>query len=148
MTVMSEPQNFKNHGRFVPIYHAGVFFPFLLNFFWAVYHLWRVGVHGESIITLLMSMAFLLLFGSVRGQILTVQDRVIRLEMQLRLARVLPPDMHSQISQLGVKQLVALRFASDAELQALVREVVAGKHPTTKEIKIQVKDWQADHQRA
>ena len=145
---MPEPQSFKNHGRVVPIYHMGVFFPFVLNFFWAAYRMWHVGVSGDTTIALLMSVAFLLLFGSVRGQILTVQDRVIRLEMQLRLARVLPPDMHSQISQLGVKQLVALRFASDAELQPLVREVVAGKHPTTKDIKMQVKEWQADHQRA
>ena len=90
----------------------------------------------------------LLLFGSVRGQILTVQDRVIRLEMRLRLAQVLPADLQAQIPRLGVKQLVALRFASDAELPGLVRDVLADKLPTPKEIKMQVKDWQADVQRA
>ena len=145
---MSEPQNFKNHGRVVPIYHVGVFFPFAANFFWAIYRMWHAGVNGESIIGLIMAIALVLLFVSVRGQILTVQDRVIRLEMQLRLARVLPADLQAQISRLEVKQLVALRFASDAELPALVRDVLAGKLGTQKEIKMQVKDWQADYQRA
>jgi hypothetical protein len=145
---MPEPQSFKNHGRVVPIYHMGVFFPFVLNFLWSAYRMWHVGVNGDSTIALLMSIAFLLLFGSVRGQILTVQDRVIRLEMQLRLARVLPADVQAQSSQLTVKQLIALRFASDAELPALVRDVLAGKLAATKDIKMQVKDWQADHQRA
>ncbi len=46
------------------------------------------------------------------------------------------------------KQLVALRFASDAELPALVREVLAGTLKTQKEIKARVREWQADYLRA
>jgi hypothetical protein len=49
---------------------------------------------------------------------------------------------------LTVGQLIALRFASDAELPALVREVAAGRLPSGKEIKKQVRDWQADYLRA
>jgi hypothetical protein len=58
---MSEAQSFKNHGRVVPAYHMGVFFPFVVNLFWAVYRLTR-GVTGESIISLLVAIALLLLF--------------------------------------------------------------------------------------
>jgi hypothetical protein len=68
--------------------------------------------------------------------------------MQLRLRQVLPGDMHAQVPLLTVPQLVALRFASDAELPALTREVLGGKLGTQKEIKMRVKDWQADVQRA
>jgi hypothetical protein len=140
-------QTFKNHGRVVPAYHAGVFFPFLANFFWSSYRLWR-GVNGDTVMAFVMAIAFLLLFFSVRAQILTVQDRVIRLEMRLRLHELLPADLRPRIGDLGVKQLIALRFASDAELPELVREVAIGKLTTPKEIKQRVKEWQGDYLRA
>lgn len=144
---MPEQQNFKNHGRVVPLYHIGVFFPLAANFFWAVWRVYREP-SGDSAIALILSIALILMFVSVRTQILTVQDRVIRLEMRLRLARVLPPELQPQVGALTVAQLVALRFASDAELPGLVQDVVAGRCPTQKEIKMRVKDWQADFQRA
>ncbi|MBM3773366.1 MAG: hypothetical protein FJW27_19165 [Acidimicrobiia bacterium] len=139
-------QNLKNHTRIVPMY-IGVFYLFGINLGWAIY---RVGSERtlSAIVGLLVAIALVLLFVSVRTQILTVQDRVIRLEMQLRLARVLPPDRHAAIGQLTHKQLVALRFASDAELPALVQQVLAGQLPSQKAIKAQVKDWQADLLRA
>ena len=77
-------------------------------------------------------------------QALTVQDRVIRLEMRLRLRGVLPPDLQPNIDALTHRQLVALRFASDAEMPELVRDVLAGKLSTAKEIKMRIKSWQAD----
>jgi hypothetical protein len=96
----------------------------------------------------LMAIAFLLMFFSVRVMILTVQDRVIRLEMRLRLRALLPADMHSQVNALTHQQLVALRFASDAQLPELVRDVLAGTLTRQKDIKMRVKDWQADYLRA
>jgi hypothetical protein len=83
-----------------------------------------------------------------RIQALTVQDRVIRLEMRLRLRAILPPDLQPSIDQLTHRQLVALRFASDAELPELVREVLAGKLGSGKAIKLRIKNWQADWLRA
>jgi hypothetical protein len=78
----------------------------------------------------------------------TVQDRVIRLEMRLRLQRILPPELQTRIQDLTHRQLVALRFASDAELPVLVREILDGKLTTGKEIKLRVKNWQGDWLRA
>ena len=144
---MAEPQSFKNHGRFVPIYHVGVFFPLLINFFWACYQTYSAPT-GDSAVRLLVAIALLLMFFSVRVQILTVQDRLIRLEMRLRLRDLLPADMRAKIAALSVGQLVALRFASDVEMPELVGEVLAGKLATQKEIKQRVTDWQADNQRA
>ncbi len=140
-------QNIKNHGRIVPMYHVGVFFPLLINLGWTIYRLTQ-GVTGDAIVQVLVAVGLMLMFVSVRVQILTVQDRVIRLEMRLRLARVLPAAQQAAIAQLTPKQLVALRFAGDAELPALVQRVAAGQLTTTKDIKTQVKDWQADFLRA
>ena len=85
----------------------------------------------------LLTLAFL-----SRTQAVTVQDRVIRLEMRLRLRQMLPPELHGRIQDLTHRQLVALRFASDAELPGLVREILDGKLTTGKEIKLRVKNWQ------
>ena len=144
---MPTVQNFRNHARIVPAYHVGVFVPFLANFIWATYRL--IGMFsGETFIAFLVSIALLLMFFSLRVQVLTVQDRVIRLEMRLRLRNALPPDLQDHINGLSHKQLVALRFAGDAELPALVREVLAGTLKTQKDIKARVREWQADYLRA
>jgi hypothetical protein len=78
---------------------------------------------------------------------LVVQDRVIRLEMRHRLKDVLPSDLRGRIADLTPRQLVALRFASDDEMPALVREVLAGSLPSPKAIKQSVKSWQGDYLR-
>ncbi len=144
---MPQPQSYRNHSRIVPAYHVGVLVPFFANFIWAFYRL-VLAFNGETLMAFLVSIALLLMFFSIRVQVLTVQDRVIRLEMRLRLRGVLPPDLHGHINGLSHKQLVALRFASDAELAGLVREVLAGTLKSQKEIKARIREWQADHLRA
>jgi hypothetical protein len=144
---MPDPQTFKNHSRIVPIYHMGVFFPLALNFLWSLYQL-RYGITAGAIVSILTAVALLLMFFSVRVQILTVQDRVIRLEMRHRLREALPADLFAQVMRLPIRQMVALRFASDTELPGLVREVLDGRLATGKDIKMRVKDWQADYLRA
>jgi hypothetical protein len=79
---------------------------------------------------------------------LTVQDRIIRLEMRLRLAEILPPDLRPRIPEFTVAQLVSMRFACDAELAALARKVLDEKMNDRKAIKQLVKDWQGDYVRA
>jgi hypothetical protein len=76
---------------------------------------------------------------------LRAQDRLIRLEERLRLARLLPADLQPQIEALRPAHLVALRFASDDEVEGLVRKVLANPAMTTKEIKQQITRWRPDH---
>ena len=95
-----------------------------------------------------LALALLMLGFLSRIQALAVQDRVIRLEMRLRLKEVLPADLKSRINDISARQLVALRFASDAELPELVRDILAGKLDKGKDIKLKIKNWQADWQRA
>jgi hypothetical protein len=78
----------------------------------------------------------------------TVQDRIIRLEMRLRLREVLPEAMHPRIGELSRRQLVGLRFASDRELPDLVARCLSGELNGGEAVKREIRDWQADWHRA
>lgn len=73
-----------------------------------------------------------------------VQDRVIRLEMRVRLERLLGTERRADIERLNLKQIVALRFASDPELPGLVDQVLSGSLREPDDIKRKIRDWQAD----
>jgi hypothetical protein len=141
-------QNFQNHARFVPPYHFFVFFVFLINLGGTIYHLVKSAITFDSVLAVLMAAALIVLFFYARIFALTVQDRVIRLEMRLRLAGLLPADLRPRIPEFTPGQLVGLRFASDAELPALARKVLDEKMNDRKAIKQLIKDWQGDYLRA
>jgi Family of unknown function (DUF6526) len=101
----------------------------------------------DTVWNTVVAAALLLLAVLARNMALTAQNRIIRLEMRHRLRDVLPSDLHNRIGELTPQQLIALRFASDAELPALVRDVLAGNLATQKAIKERVKNWQGDHLR-
>jgi hypothetical protein len=141
-------QNYKNHARLVPAFHYGVFLALLGNLAWCIYALVRYEIHGVPLFNFVTTLILIVMAFSLRTQILTVQDRVIRLEMRLRLRGLLPSDAAERAAGLGIKQLVALRFASDAELPELVNEILAGKVVEPKDIKMRIQRWEADHLRA
>jgi hypothetical protein len=143
-----KPQSLQNHTRLVPPFHMFVLPVFLLNAGWTIYHLIKVGISFETVLLVLMAFALLLFALFSRLFALTVQDRVIRLEMRLRLAEVLPVDLRPRIPEFTVGQLVSLRFAPDAELPALARKVLDEKMSDRKAIKQLIKNWQADNLRA
>lgn len=142
-----EAQNFDNHVRVVPAYHLFVSGVFFVNFMWRLVQL-KNGITFASIMNVLMGAAFVILFFYARIFALTVQDRVIRLEMRLRMERLLPPDLRLRISEFTVPQLVCLRFAGDEELPLLARQVLDEKLNDRKSIKRRVKNWQPDFLRA
>jgi Family of unknown function (DUF6526) len=141
-------QSFSNHGRFFPPFHFFVVPVMVMNFFWSTYR-WKVsGWSLNGLESVLLAAALAIGFLSVRRMALSVQDRVIRLEERLRCERLLPADLKPRIGEFTVSQLVALRFASDAELPALARKVLDEKISERKPIKQLVKNWRADHLRA
>jgi hypothetical protein len=140
-------QTYKNHTRLFPLFHFIVFPILLLNFVNTIRHVW-LQPNRSTGWAMIVAFGLVALALAARVMAVTVQDRVIRLEMQLRLMRVLPQDLQTRIGQLQRGHFVALRFASDDELPALVREVVDGRLQTPKEIKLRVKNWQADWLRA
>lgn len=143
----SAPQTFSNHARFVPGFHFVTFGLLSLNVLYAGYKLFR-WPSLDSGMALSLAVALVLLSWYSRVFPLTVQDRVIRLEERLRLARLLPADQQARIAELRPRQLVALRFASDEEVPALVARVLAGELTEPKAIKQAVRNWRADHLRA
>lgn len=140
-------QTFANHTQFTPGYHY-VTAPLGLIFLgWSVQRL----LANPGMDTAYMLVGALALNGAItmlRLSALRVQDRVIRLEERLRLARVLPADLQPHIESLRPSHLIALRFADDAEVADLVRKVLAEPGITPKAIKQQVRHWRADHFRA
>ena len=140
-------QNLKNHAKVVPIFHMFVLPVFLINIISSLVRL-RYGLTFGSILNVLMAVAFMVLALCARTFALKVQDRVIRLEMELRLAKVLPAELHPRIGEFTVAQLIGLRFASDAELAALAEQVLQEKLTDRQEIKRRVKNWRADYLRA
>ena len=139
-------QNFKNHAKLVPAFHFFVVPILLANFIWAV----RLALQSPrtgTIIGAATALALLVLAFLARMFALKVQDRVIRLEMRLRLRELLPSALHPRIAEFTPGQLVALRFASDAELAALAEAVLRDRLTDKKTIKSMIKVWNADHLR-
>ena len=142
---MAEPQSFKNHAMFDPLFHfflapVGVIL-LILSIMEAIKNpSWMTGIHVLVILWL-----FLLVF-KTRLYALKVQDRVIRLEERLRLVALLPAALQPRISELSVDQLIGLRFASDAELPALVEKTLGG-NLNRKQIKESIKIWKPDNWR-
>jgi hypothetical protein len=140
-------QNFENHTKLVPAFHFFVLPVLALNLVWSIYRAWNFFSTG-TVISALLAAALVMLALLGRMFSLTVQDRVIRLEMQLRLQNVLPPDLRVRIAEFNVGQLVSMRFASDAELPELARKVLDEHLTDRKVIKKLVRNWQPDLLRA
>jgi len=143
---VSQTQSFATHARIVPGFHYGVVGALSLNFLWSLVRLYR-GPGLDALMGVVTAIGLLGLLFYARMFPLRVQDRLIRLEMSLRLASVLPPELRARLASLRPGQLVALRFASDAELPALVRQVLDENLTDRREIKRRIREWQADHLR-
>lgn len=141
---MSESQNYANHTQLTPYYH---FFTSPLS---AAFLIWTVvrfvkAPGAETGYFLLGALALTGVVAVSRLSPLRVQDRLIRLEEQIRFQRVLSPELTARaIATLRPRHYVALRFAGDTELPALVEQVIANPALTSKEIKQQIRNWRAD----
>ena len=141
---MEKTQDYSSHTRWHPIFHF-VLAPFMLVHLvftivrFVQYPGWD---RGEYV---LLAMALVIIVLLVRINPRRAQDRLIRLEEQLRFKNVLPQDLADKAMNLKGSQYIALRIASDEELPDLVRKVVDGELTEAKEIKMAVKNWRPDH---
>lgn len=143
---MAETQTYQNHTRFFPLVHFVIFPALLFNLIWQAVRLYQEPSwdRGEW---LFMAFVFVAMNVAARLQALKAQDRVIRLEERLRFKELLPKDLAEKASNLKTSEMIALRFASDAELPELAQKVVNGEFATTKDIKLAIKDWRGDYLR-
>jgi hypothetical protein len=140
-------QNFANHAKAVPQFHFFVGPALILNVVWTAVRLVR-HLSLENGELFLVAVALLLLAFNARLFALRVQDRIIRLEMRMRMKELLPTDLQPRIEEFSLGQLISLRFASDAELPTLARKVLDERINDRKVIKKMVQNWQADELRA
>jgi Family of unknown function (DUF6526) len=140
---MPETQNFQNHARFDPLYHYFMTPLLMINLFWCGWNMSQ-NFSGPAVQAFLLSLALVVLGLMARVNALRAQDRVIRLEEQLRFERL---GIASKFAGLTVPQIVALRFAPDAEVGALADQVTSGKLTAGKEIKAAIKKWRSDYVR-
>jgi hypothetical protein len=144
---MPQPQTYKNHTRFDPLFHFMTIPLLLITLIWAIYltvHDWPRHHHGSHILGILLSVLCLFIAGVARSSALRAQDRTIRLEERIRYAAVLSAADATAASALTLRQIIALRFASDAELPALVRRALS-ENLTPKQIKESITTWRPDH---
>lgn len=138
-------QNFKNHAKMVPGFHyVGLLsiLALLIGSFINLCHSAPENLYSASLICLIAFIAAIL-WAYTRLFSLKAQDRAIRAEENLRYyvmtGKLFP-------SELTVQQIIALRFASDAEFIALVDKAVK-EGLTNKEIKLAIQNWKADYYR-
>ena len=141
-----QEQTFANHARFVPPYHYVAAPIFILNFIWAVRGLFN-GITFDAILNVLVAVALVILFLVARTFALKAQDRVIRLEMRLRMRELLPEDLRGRVNDFTPTQMIGLRFASDAELPELARKVLDENITAATPIKKMITNWQGDYLR-
>ena len=115
----------------------------LLSFIFAAVQLYRFRDLDHAWM-LVLAVGLLVLMFLVRINALRVQDRLIRLEERLRYQQVLPAHLAQSADSLRTGQIIALRFAPDEELPALVQQVLDGKLTKSADIKRAVKQWRPD----
>ncbi len=142
---MAAPQTYANHRRFDPAFHFFIAPLLLANLVISITNTIRQWPSQEflHIWWIVMSVVLLVLAGRSRDRALKVQDRVILLEEKLRYQRLLPVELVERSAVLQVRQIVALRFASDAELSALVLRTLSEGLPS-KAIKQAIQQWKPD----
>lgn len=137
-------QSYARHAHHpVPTYFAAAFT--IAAMVWLT-GAWLFGWSTLAIGAVSLSFGVAFLVSISRGYIVRLQDRIIMLEMKVRCAELLPAGQDARLAELTPKQIVALRFASDAELGELLERAVREKLPP-KAIKQAIRQWRPDHLR-
>jgi len=141
----ASPQNFSNYTRYDLLFHFFILPVFSLLLLASIVHLFiRPDLH--SVVLVVVAIAMSAVIFKVRLYPIKVQDRVIRLEERLRLATLIDPALRPRIAEFTESQLIALRFASDAELPALAARALNEKLAAP-EIKKAIQQWRPDNWR-
>ena len=142
------PQDFKSHRRYDPAWHFVGATIVAAGFIAALVHAIRHPDGTWNWWFAVYTLGILLVVARARAQTLIVQNRLIRLEMRLKLAGLLPAATAGRVGDLTTSQLVGLRFASDAELPGLVERCLGGQLANGEAVKKEIKNWQPDWLRA
>lgn len=143
---MPQTQTYKTHRRFMPAHHFFVMPVLVINLF---IQIWRL-IQNQTLDTgwaVVVALALVTFGFTARIMALTAQNRVIRLEERMRLARLMPAEEHPHIDKLSARHLVGLRFASDPEAPDLARRCISGELQSAGDVKKNVSEWRPDYLR-
>jgi len=138
-------QNYSNHSQFVPMFHFIILPALLLLLIGSIVNLVKSSHDNFYSASLIVLISVLLILTALfaRGFALRAQDRAIVAEEKLRYFilknKTLP-------SELRVRQIIGLRFASDQEFPELVERALNEKL-SEKQIKKEIKTWKPDYYR-
>ena len=147
--LMPETQNYKNHSRLDPLQHFIAAPILFFNLIACMVLTVRIAISSEPrmlglhLWLTLVSFALLVATVNMRLKDLRVQNRVIRLEERVRYTALLPQPQLAASAALTLSQIIALRFASDTELPALITRAIS-ENLTSKQIKESIVSWRAD----
>jgi hypothetical protein len=136
-------QSYQNHTRWNPLHHF-ILSPLTVILFIMAIVAWFQG--EGTIFNTLVAVGLLLTVLVARLYALTLQDRLIRLEMRQRYFELAGKRFADVESKLSLKQIIALRFASDEELLTLIDSTLA-QNLAPKQIKQAIKNWIPDNKR-
>lgn len=143
-----ETQNYKNHIRFYPPHHF-VFYPVMLillgtsiYFIIADENLRTIWIFISILILAIILVSFMLR----QHYALTLQDRIVRLEIRYRYFTITGERLELLENKISDNQLFALRFAPDEELPSLVNKAIL-ENLSSAQIKKSIQNWRADNHR-
>ena len=141
-------QDYSNHRRYVPMFHGVLLALLMATMIGSLVNVvMAIGDHHRlfnATLIAVLAACSLLMVRFVREFPLKVQDRAIRAEENLRHF-VLTGKLLD--SRLGLRQIIALRFAADEEFVDLARRA-ADEGLTEDQIKRAVQHWRPDNDRA
>lgn len=140
-------QSFKNHVRYYAPHHF-VYYPIIMTFLaFSVYFIFTTEDQLIwSFISAIFVVLFCLAFMVRQHYALTLQNRIVRLELRYRYFALTWKRLEDIEHQLNDDQLFALRFAPDEELKGLIARTLSENLSGT-EIKKAILHWKGDYER-
>jgi Family of unknown function (DUF6526) len=138
-----ESQNFKNHARYVPSFHfllSGLIFALLVISIINIISAFNL----SSLMFVIIAVSFVISFFKIRSFPMTVQDRVIRAEENLRHFSLTGKLLDKGLT---MSQVIALRFADDDEFVELASKALKN-NLSNRDIKQAIQNWRVDNHRA
>ena len=140
-----KPQTFANHAKFDPLFHFFMIPVMVITVIAIAAHFFRFPSLFSGWLVVVGMAAGVATF-RIRIYALRLQNRLIRLEERVRMMALLPEPLRSRIGELTDAQFIALRFACDAELPALMQRAIQ-ENMERKEIKKAIVNWRPDYSR-
>ena len=142
-----EKQTFKNHIRYYTPHHF-VYYPIIVTFI--VFSIYFAFTKEDQLIWAFISGIFVALFCLAfmlrQHYALTLQNRIVRLELRYRYFALTWKRFEDIENQLRDDQIFALRFAPDKELKELIEKTLS-ENLSGSEIKKVIIHWKGDYER-